>query len=639
MSQIALVTTFFTHAPNDELNNNLRIAIKNLGNPFIGKLLVMLEGQRDELEEKCDALLLSQIKKFENEGRLELRMIGHRPDYLSIFDAGRNLGSEYYLVANSDIVVDVLLAESLNKDIIQQQLSVVLALTRWNQTPSGAFIQTTRGVPPWLEIPVDDLHQFIRNYLSFDIYFLNRNIKLPPLLKKIPIGSLGCDTAISGLFRIHGSKVYNPCLSYRALHEDDKMRNHTSPASLGQQEAASYVIRDAFLDRFQGQENLIETIKSLGNLRYTTASIGRSAKKRGNWFNLYRIIGTCHWQCSKEFLPVNFRRIQIDAGNMVEKAEKILMAVIAGVTSNDFIEIQIKGGHVNEHRFLDLFIGSHPYLETAREILHVYDWQSVIFLDHATQKEQQLHDNTLYMLAEILCDHNLVYEHIQLKTQKNDGSEELPKNTGRINLLSKSLRICEGKIDFEAYASNKLPFLFRGMLVSEAGIEKNGGVYLAAPHDENWFALIYDGVVFPGDIVDVNLTFTVDSRCTLFIMLCREGYTRFESEFREASLLPGKHSITLNLKFTMTHPGIRIQVGSMDHAVMVTGIESSIRIQRDTELLTIGEKSYNIHEQVFKKVPQASAEVVVTTADGKKAHLNTFILRWVRSLLKPFAKK
>jgi len=638
MNQFALVTSFYTSSPEEELNNNLSIAAKNLDNPFIEKVLVLLEGQRDELEKKSDKFLLLKIKRFENEGRLELRMIEHRPMFLSIFEAGRNLGFEYYLIANSDIFIDQKLAESLCNDKTIQEQNIVLALTRWNITPSGMFIQTNRGVPPWLEIPVDELNYFVRNYLSFDAYYLNRNTELPILLSRIPIGSLGCDTAIAGLFRINGSKVFNPCLSYRIKHEDNKMRNHTNSSSLGQQEIASFVIRDALLDRFQLQEKSLEAILNLEKLQYTTASIGRSYNKRGCWFNIFRIVGSCPWQQSNGYLPCKFRRLQVNAHEMVEKAEEILMIVVSAVSSNEFIEIQISGGYINEHRFLDLFVGAHPYLEIAREILHSYDWQSVIFLDYTNHEEQQLHDKALYMLAEILGGQSSVNNRDPLKAQ-DTGSQDVIETTSWINLVSKSLRINKGKIEISDFLSNKLPFLFRGMVVSDAQIEKNGGVTLKAPHDKYWFALIYDGIFLPGDNIEAHLNITTNAQCTLFVMLCREGFTQFEAEYQKTSLIPGVHSIKLHLLCKLAHSGIRIQVGSMDGVVEITNIESSIQIKRGTETLLITETCFNIHEQVFKNTTQAGNRKALTASDGERKHSNSYIPRWLINLIIPSAKK
>lgn len=456
--QFPLITSFHFAAPPDEVESNLRTAIRNCSNPFISTVLILFEGECERLESRVSEATMCLVRELENSKRLQFIAIDSRPNYLTLFEKVKSTGARHCVVANADIEIGYESAADILMDRFLDR-SFVLALTRWNLTPNGLYLQGVAASPPWAEIPSEKTSYPECNDLSYDTYVCSSSQSLPPLLSDIYIGTPGCDTALVALFRINGTPVLNSCLSHiipysigndhnplpfkgkvregmgvktsggilphpsfplaNALplegegaelmaslsengittHADSTVRSYSDEAGLRQMLHNTNVVKKALLDRYANCQMLFESLNGLDQLKVGTASFG-TPHRLGAWHSLFRLLGTTHWSSARGLQRIQFVRISIDANRLPEIAEEAFRKIEAAIESNAFMEIEVSGGEISPH-YLGVF-GNNPLLNELRGRLYRYNWQTVIHLEHATEYEKKIHADILLILKELL---------------------------------------------------------------------------------------------------------------------------------------------------------------------------------------------------------------------------------------------
>lgn len=394
-----LVTSFFTKAPEDELKNNIRIAIKNARNPLIATVSIFLEGPRSQLETKIGQKLSIALSLLESTGNVMIIHIDQRPDYHSLFGHARNLAAKCYMVANSDIEITDETAAKLLADRLAG-VSGLFALTRWNVTKRGRFIQSISSQPPWAEIEFSDIKYSERNYLTFDSYFVEASTPLPIYLKDILIGTFGCDTAICAIFRAYGVLVSNPCLLYQTSHYDEKVRDYSSDTGAEQMRQNGEVLRQLLLDRYRDRPLLCSSLISLPETRIEYISFGRP-HHFGVWQMLFRLLGSAPWVDAPATAPIVFKRFEVEFPQTSDQESAFAEEVISAIDAAHFLEIELKG-HVltNKDHWLANFSRS-PILQDIKQRLYRYDWVSVIHED-TTDLEKRVHSDVLLIIKNLL---------------------------------------------------------------------------------------------------------------------------------------------------------------------------------------------------------------------------------------------
>ena len=396
---VAIITSFHSGAEDDDIQNYLAIAVENASQPRVDSVRILFEGKRASLNARIPADLLFKVRQCEGRGTLKFIEIDSRPNYHQLFGAGRNAGAQIAAVVNADILLTQEFLTQLCANF-NQPTARLLALTRWNETANGLFIQGQSAAPPWPEIALKDSGYKHQNFLSFDAYIFNRGLPEIAALQDVFIGTFGCDTAIAALHRLAGIPVVNPCLSYKTVHRDNKHRNYAMEAGTKQmlKNTASVVARlQTVLRR---RDAMSETISAIESLRPSIVSIGTPMHRHGPGHALFRLLGAVPWTQTInpqriDFVSISFNPATDTDEQLRERAQEIQKAI----DRNAFVEIEVSGNNG------DYYLGSIRDIPETRQIkdrLKYYAWQSVIYKDKATPTEATVHADMLLVAKQSL---------------------------------------------------------------------------------------------------------------------------------------------------------------------------------------------------------------------------------------------
>lgn len=610
--QLAVVTSFYSAANQDELENNVRIAIKNAQNPFIGKLIIMLEGNRQELEAKISSKLMIIFNELLDANIIEIESVVSRPDYFTIFDVAKNAGWKYYAVINSDIYLPYSTIQSFLNDKLKNNEYALIALTRWNRTPRGLFLQTTSPSPPWKEVNLENLLLQERNYLSYDCYLASTELELPHDLKDISIGEFGCDTAIVSVFRLSGIAVTNPCIKYKIEHEDNKIRNYHNAAGVTQKAKVISSIRNIIVEKYKTAPPILESIEQFETLNGVIANIGRfisvddSHKKAGiheNWFKIFRLLGSAKWMSAASTFPIRFTRLTINAKQLRENSAELMGKVFKSVQNNEFLEIEVVGDDLNKQHYLNFEKEYMPDFEKVKNLLQHYDWHAVIHLDHASETDQKIFADMMLVLKETLgnfikkSDFNPLYPDEAVKTishyieaeNNNSAKKKDHSNERLINLMG---------LDFR-----KEFYRFKGVFLAGNVKESSDDYLINPPFQANYIALSFQGIIQPNDQIKATIYFKQFDNSKIFCMLCRDGSLSFESATKQLMIAKGLQKLELEHVFKHHHSGFRIQLGAVDQLIRISDIAARIIIKRGDKQIEITARNVPIDETAMSNDP------------------------------------
>lgn len=400
LGDLSVVTSFYEKAPEDDLLNSVAIAVDNADNLLLEGVSIVYEGRRDRLDGLLPATLLYRLRQHEASGRLRFIEVDHRPSYHQLFSFARQCAGQVFAVANADILFTREIAVALGANF-SHPVPRLMALTRWNETACGLFIQGQGASPPWPQKPVGNMSQGERNYLSFDAYVFNRGLEPIEALQDIHIGTFGCDTAIAAAYRLAGVPVVNPCLSYRIVHRDDKLRDYSSEAGTRQMLHNTEAIFRRLQAWLSEKAAFGEPLAGVDQLRPSIVSVGTPMHRHGPRHAFFRMLGTLPWSQTMVPQRIEFVRFEIDPASTTDEDLQALARDIGqAMERHAFLEIEVAGNNG------DHYLGSvrnTPDILALKERLRRYNWQSVLYKDKASLDELRVHADLLLAARQLLA--------------------------------------------------------------------------------------------------------------------------------------------------------------------------------------------------------------------------------------------
>lgn len=534
--KFTIITSFYSREEASTLENNAQVAIENCKNPFVSDVQILLEGDRESFDTSLKPATLGEVRSLEESGRLIFYLIEQRPSYKTLFEHGNSKGSgALCIIANSDIVMPLDTAEK----IIINRFSgsqPIYALTRWNKTEKGDYIQGLTATPPWWELDHNNMTLLEKNYLSFDTYIFDSPLEVPELTEQILLGSFGCDTALVGLLRVHGYAVSNPCLSLKTIHIDEKIRNYDPATVAPFVEKNIAAFRDSVLKRYLTSPEIRKNLDRASELNRTTAWIGHG-KSVNIWRNIYRAIGSVSWSKATDFQGIKHKKVTLSREDLIGQKLDAISLIEELERHSIFLEWELSGfsesGHIS-----DLFLKYDKY-EKLGDYLSVYQWQSMVFADIVSPDIRSIHSDLLLVVYDLLSQRDL---------------DQLVSNREESRNLE-----------------------FTGISKHGDVVQEGGSFVLSPPVGQRHIFCRYSGLIRSGENLIGNVEFEVDRKCQLQISLSRFGDTKFESATKFIACDKGKQSMEISHCFSSSHEGAKIQIGAKDCRVKISGVKSNLR--------------------------------------------------------------
>lgn len=393
-----LITTFRTNGAADDVKNCAGILLENCSVAHIHHVHVLLEGPLTALEELLQPAQVSTLRSFLEQGKLVFSPITSRPHYKTLFDYANSLGKVTAAIVNADMLLP---AQAVH-DIVAGRAgdgNPIYALTRWNRTSTGDYLQSLQSHPPWSPWSPNGRCHFEKNYLSYDCYVFDTGISVPAELASVLIGTLGCDTAIAALLRTQDYIVKNPCLTVRTLHMDEKLRDYESQR--GQQDLTNNI--EAFADglrrRYAQHPGYAASLGKLHTLSKQNAWLGGPGNHK-IMQTMFMLLGGSPWARQHEYAPFSTLTIRIEHGDL-ESASEALARIPQAIRDDLFIIWELSGFGPEGGHVADLLI-KHDAFEALGYPLYGYQRQAMVHRDLANASAQQVVDDLYQMTREIL---------------------------------------------------------------------------------------------------------------------------------------------------------------------------------------------------------------------------------------------
>lgn len=399
--RLSVITSFHLGVDDDVLTNNVCVAALNAQTPGVREVSILFEGDRQTLMGRLPPETAATFEDLIQAGRIRLEPISFRPSYADLFDYASRLGRHFLAIANSDIYFP---AETVNQ-LVASDLEpgrAAFALTRWNVTPNGMFVQAMSANPPWSEIEWDDHPFYDRNYFTFDAYIFRGPIATPPETKDVLIGSLACDTALGALLKLHGYRVTNPCKSIRIAHFDDKPRAYDSPNSIAHLHRNVAAVGEALTRRFP--HSLGSAVGSERRESFLTRWklwFGH-AQAMGFDHAFMRALGATVWAEDDRDVPIRFITAPITPGMVADESFDLKSIVGPMETEQLFVEWEMSGFADDNHA--RIVLNDHPAYHAISRPFASYHWQSVYHVDKLTTEERAFYDEGIMALKSLLLE-------------------------------------------------------------------------------------------------------------------------------------------------------------------------------------------------------------------------------------------
>ncbi|MDR5172028.1 hypothetical protein IHQ56_09380 [Methylobacillus flagellatus] len=393
-----LLTSFRAAGTAEEIRNYVAILLENGQNQLIDHVHVLLEGPLTTLEAQLQPLQVQALRSLLEHGKLTFFPIHARPHYQTLFDYANSLDEVTIAVINADILLPAQAVQALQAGRHADGYPVY-ALTRWNRTAAGDFLQGLQAHPPWPQWPPEARNYFEKHCLSYDSYVFDTPLSVSPELASVSIATYGCDTAIAAILRTAGYKVRNPCLSILTRHIDEKMRDYAG--ATGQKDLATNVeaFSRAILRHYAQHPAYADSLRQTSALDVKTAWLGGP----GNadvMHTMFLNLGATPWTKLGNYPPFSAITLKITHGNLDSVAAE-LARIPGAIEQNIFIIWELygfphEGGHI-----ADLLV-NHSRFEAIGYPLFRYQWQAMAHRDIATGQAQRVLDDLRRMIAEIL---------------------------------------------------------------------------------------------------------------------------------------------------------------------------------------------------------------------------------------------
>jgi FkbM family methyltransferase len=394
-----VITSFHLKLSRDVLEDNVKIALLNARTTGVAATHVLLEGDREELFARLEPTLAEQLSREIEQGKVVISTISTRPTYADIFRYSNSVGDAYVAIANSDILLPVETVDRIVASGLKPAQSC-FALTRWNVTPNGMYIQGMTPSPPWPERDISDMRRHEQNFFSYDAYVFRAPIAVPPDTAGVFIGSLGCDTTLGAVLKASGYVVSNPAFALRIAHFDAKPRSYRSPSSIADLDRNVEALNSAFR---RPEAGLPDSVKGLldengvlarGRLWFGHPEVGKFGRA------LHRAIGASPWSDTATPTPLKFKKLKVDRSEIVAGTFD-LAGLIAEIESGHiFIEWELTGYDVEVH-VIDALLDS-AYRDMAQAIKQ-YQWQAFQAPQRMSADDLRLYDDVMVIFRRTLA--------------------------------------------------------------------------------------------------------------------------------------------------------------------------------------------------------------------------------------------
>lgn len=530
-----MITSFHANTSQDLIKMNVLMACVNAVNPEIGSISILFEGTEEQLTHPLSGVLRAALSDLRQAARITVLLTRGRPNYNELFSSACGEGTNgLAIVANSDIIISAALVQKSRQKAILGWKGV-FALTRWNKTKKGFYLQGLASSPPWPMLEVEQLSNLERNFFSFDTYIVTLPFGIPESFSDIDLGTLGCDTALVAASKAGDIYVSNPCLDYRTFHYDDKQRvydNEESGASLRKNIAAC---RSAVLEKYANDTDALRIFNEAGRLNRTGAWIGHP-QSIDFWHALFRALGATPWTTFDQPWKLAFVDMKLHYEDVLHSKWDPTPLCEQLDREHIFVKWELLGAEKNCHLF-DLFRQT-PRYKVLLDKIQKYQWQS--FLNTAIEYSE-IRDIYYRLLS--------LVESMLLKSQEPQSPLQKP--------------------------ARKPVVTFDGLQLLGSVADSPEGFVLNPPHSKNAVGLVYFGGLQRNDRVSGTLSIRVKNPSRLEIMICRHGSGKFEGSSVDVTLLPGLHSIPLSHKFAFRQLGFRVQIGALEAAAIVSQPEFS----------------------------------------------------------------
>ncbi|MDP1547483.1 MAG: FkbM family methyltransferase [Anaerolineales bacterium] len=462
--RLSVVTSFREETNSAAAQINIEILIMNLKNPFVKLIILLFEGDWGSFIASFSAEQQAALKQAIDRNQLNVVETSQRPSYWHLFNLANEFGADSCSVQNSDIYLPM---TSVEKMIIDGFFfsNRFHAITRWNITINGIFLQSLVPTPPWSEINLSEFTIKEKNYFSYDAYFLDVPIVIPESIKKVLLGSLGCDTALAAIFKASGYSVTNPCLRYEMIHVDDKPRNYSSgnaSSELNQNiDAFEETIRNSFKQRV-----IWKSLNKVSSLRRHAAWLGHP-NVINPWHSIYRALGATVWSGEISSVALHFKKLSItcqqlelEVGNLSFEPSLLMKEM---EESSVFLEWELSGFEHHAH-VVELLSKSNNYeARLLAERLATYPWLSMIHVDKATPEEVAALFDSILVIKGCLSHH--------LEANTSDLSD--------LSILATNRSILGSKAVFPV--NSMISSLLNEGASSSSSSRVTTGVYLSSP--------------------------------------------------------------------------------------------------------------------------------------------------------------
>ena len=534
---VRIVTSFREEKDCPASRTNVELALFNITNPFVASVIILFEGRWQRFVDGLPLTLQSSVRNSIISERLRIIEISHRPNYWELFSVANDSQRGTNSVQNSDIYLprntaEQLIIEGFSKD------RRFYALTRWNLTENGTFLQGNSAAPPWLEKTYSQYTRQEKNYFSFDSYIFDHLHSIPTETKRILLGSYGCDTALSAVFKASGFNVSNPCLLYETIHVDEKPR--TYDGEVGRKDLLSNVesFESAVKAKCAHKNAIYGSLRALSSLRRDVAWIGHRGAINP-WQAIYRAFGATSWTSNPAPKGLVFKKISLSHKSLREgKLGFDISALTQQLETSDvFLEWELSGFDKPAH-IVDI-LNESPVGKSLAEFLRNYPWMTMIHLDIATIEERSCIFDATLIIRECLAKTTdpEIYFHSNERT--HDFTEGSVRTNGKTSSVAPQ-------------------FIFK-----EIG-------------SENHLAIPFSGIVRPGSKVKATINVLVKDPVRIRIDLCRDGGTSYEGTKREVLLSSTDQTIEIEHSFNLKHSGVRVQISCIDHPCTISGIKVSL---------------------------------------------------------------
>jgi FkbM family methyltransferase len=588
-SEFCLITSCKPPSDHDDARSLGLTLAANSRNKRISKVHLLLEGDWAGLLDMLPESLADELRALCNDGSIEIVDLDHRPTYAELFAYAGAHARGTCAIANADIYLPErtcdLAASALTISDSDGNRRLVYALTRWNLTKNGLFLQGMTSNPPWQEIAVNGINSYEFNCFSYDVYIFRPFLAPPVGTNEILLGTYGCDTALAAVLKLAGFEVSNPSVSMCCVHIDDKVRAYDSQAGREGLIANVNAVRKQLEALCTNRPELLPILSDMSQTLRRNCSWIAGKTTLDAYHSIFRALGSTPCSTNRQKPSYSFHKIRLTDEGIDVSPEQLSSLLYHSSSHVAFLEWECASLKASAHPCDRL--SSMPGFENMAKRVSHYQWQTFISTYQATPDERKA-----MQLAQLLIRHVLL------------GS--MPSNTqsDRYHLFPHTNNSRDVDISFHSTA---------GFTQTGANLWK---LSLREELCNDYLHYIFATSVRKGTRVAAVFNLAASSDVKLKVSLARHGSTKFESSHVEitASRVPIRHIITHT--FSSNHEALRLQLE------VLSCNQEPIEVELTTDLVSVN----GLRPLARRESHSQTRDTVSTARTSKQTNFATAIL-------------